>query len=456
VQKADSVVEMEDGIVKGLGAIMGIRFCRVSYRPQSLLYDEDSGRSEVTPFLAYQKKLKLGEEQIGLIEFVRTEEKEFITEEKDLLDQVSEAVSFAIDRLNRLEELEALKVQWQATFDAIKDPVCLIGEDYRVIRQNNAFYDNAKDQAVKDGEFCYQLMFGRDQPCQQCQLGKNFVVEAKTAETTQSQVWQVFSNKKTGAGQKEHFVNLYRDISQKVRLENRILESAKMAELGTVGGSIAHELNNPLAGIITYLQLIRGDLKGDEPYYADIIEMEKAANRCKDIVNNLLGFARKASRQDPEEISIQALVDEAMKIINVHTKAIGVEFEYIGWEKEVDVKVAKILTVQSFVNLLQIASFSVENRMREEKGFTPKILLQIEEKKDSHLIHIGFDSEFVLSPMSVSGDQVFDMDQRRKALMALQFTVASQLLEEQNCGVDLVTGKYPKTVLSVFFQRISN
>src|SRR5690606_29198531 len=71
------------------------------------------------------------------------------------------------------------------------------------------------------------------------------------------------------------YVNMYHDVSAQLRYERQILESAKMAELGTIGSSIAHELNNPLGGMLSFIQLIKMDLSGDEPWFADIEEMEK-------------------------------------------------------------------------------------------------------------------------------------------------------------------------------------
>src|SRR5690606_23702095 len=58
---------------------------------------------------------------------------------------------------------------------------------------------------------------------------------------------------------------LMRDITSRLVLERKIVESSKQAELGLIGSSIAHELNNPLGGILSFVQLIRMDLNEKSP-----------------------------------------------------------------------------------------------------------------------------------------------------------------------------------------------
>ena len=88
---------------------------------------------------------------------------------------------------------------------------------------------------------------------------------------------------------------MLRSITDEVRFERRILEASKLAELGTIGSSIAHELNNPLGGMLSYLQLIlNGSSNPPMRSIAEIKEMEGGSlplPRYSDSI--LLSFARK-------------------------------------------------------------------------------------------------------------------------------------------------------------------
>src|SRR6185312_3827248 len=117
---------------------------------------------------------------------------------------------------------------------------------------------------------------------------------------------------------------LLRDITDEIRYERRILEASKLAELGTIGSSIAHELNNPLGGMLSFLQLILMDLKKNEPYYSEIKEMEQAVLRCRDIVQNLLSFARKQDIGEFSVVDLRTVIDRSVKLIELQSKSKGI------------------------------------------------------------------------------------------------------------------------------------
>lgn len=84
----------------------------------------------------------------------------------------------------------------------------------------------------------------------------------------------------------------------------QLVESGKMAAVGLIGMSVAHELNNPLEGIIGYVQLIRKQLTKDglsEQQKTESIKylgyIDTSSNRCRHIVANLLDYSRKTKKE---------------------------------------------------------------------------------------------------------------------------------------------------------------
>jgi len=108
--------------------------------------------------------------------------------------------------------------------------------------------------------------------------------------------------------------------------QSQLVQSAKMSTIGQLGSAVAHELNNPIGGILGYAQFILQKLskpavvpKDFKTYKQYIAYIEEEAKRCKTIVENLLSFSRKplAARKS---INIKQLIEKTLSIIRYQLK----------------------------------------------------------------------------------------------------------------------------------------
>lgn len=222
--------------------------------------------------------------------------------------------------------LERATEAWKGTFDSIDDPLTLVDTRFRIRRANLAAAREA-DEDIRRliGRKCHQALFGRETPCEGCALTKTPWRGEQTVEITDTRRHRVWSVRtwplRAGmpAGEGEAVCH-YRDVTRDQELQRQVIMLEKLAAIGELAGCVAHELNNPLTGILTFSQLIgRGVPPDDVPALA--ADIEEAARRCSAIVKSLLDYARPgASPTLIEDIDVPLLLDSCLNLARVQTK----------------------------------------------------------------------------------------------------------------------------------------
>jgi len=115
-------------------------------------------------------------------------------------------------------------------------------------------------------------------------------------------------------GQIRHFVAIKQDVSERRQLENRMQQAQKMEAIGTLAGGIAHDFNNMLGAMFGYAHLLQEDTAGNLLAQESVEEILKAANRAKELVQQILTFSRQreSSRQ---VIRLEPIIKEATKFL---------------------------------------------------------------------------------------------------------------------------------------------
>ncbi|MFA7004688.1 MAG: PAS domain S-box protein, partial [Verrucomicrobiia bacterium] len=111
-----------------------------------------------------------------------------------------------------------------------------------------------------------------------------------------------------------NYIAVKRDVTQEVALESQLRQSQKMEALGTLAGGVAHEINNPINGIMNYAQLISDRLPADSPLRKFSTEIIKETDRVAQIVRNLLTFARK-EKPLRQTTSLNAIISDTLALM---------------------------------------------------------------------------------------------------------------------------------------------
>ncbi len=135
------------------------------------------------------------------------------------------------------------------------------------------------------------------------------------------------------------------------RIHSQLFRSEKLASLGKLAAGVAHEINNPLTGILTNSSLLLEDLDPQDPRREDVEVMVKETIRCREIVKRLLDFAKQTKPQK-KLTDINALIDNIILLVRNQTS-----FRSVRIEKNLDPSVPEIQSdtdqiQQVFVNII--------------------------------------------------------------------------------------------------------
>jgi len=122
-----------------------------------------------------------------------------------------------------------------------------------------------------------------------------------------------------------------REETSRLREEELVGQAERMATTARLAAGVAHELNNPLGGILLYSNLLLESTPADDPRHENMARIATQATRARDIVRGLLDFAR----QSPAEVTaveLNQLVRDTLKLVERQTQAIQVRSELAAGE----------------------------------------------------------------------------------------------------------------------------
>jgi len=162
----------------------------------------------------------------------------------------------------------------------------------------------------------------------------------------------------------ETFNTMARSIAERdARLEEnarKMTESKKLATLGQLAAGIAHEINNPLGGIVMYSHMLREDLQ-DVQNRENVEKIAREADRCKKIVKGLLDFARQ-TKPERTESNINHVLKEVIALV-VHQamfRNIEIENDHNPSIPLVDIDVTQMEEV--FMNIILNAAQALDGK----------------------------------------------------------------------------------------------
>jgi PAS domain S-box-containing protein len=239
--------------------------------------------------------------------------------------------------------------------------VCIVNTDYIIEYQNKVLKKILGDCK---GKTCYTVFREKSSPCNPClmreaiQSGKNRNVEYKSMD---GRCYEQAYTRVTDVDGKQKVVTMLKDITERKASLAAAMHSEQLAAVGELAAGVAHEINNPINGIINYAQIIKN--KSEKGGVADDItgRIIKEGNRIARIVGGLLSFSRRR-HEEKSIVSVKDILSDCLTLTTTQMRQDSIIFK-IRLPDNLPQIMAQVLEIeQVFINIISNARYALNQK----------------------------------------------------------------------------------------------
>jgi PAS domain S-box-containing protein len=237
------------------------------------------------------------------------------------LEETIEALRSEIMKRKYAEkDMLRAKKEWQEIFEAIGHMTMIVDKDYTIIAANRATQEHTGLSLENIlGRKCYDIFHHSMQPTEACPA-----IQVHLESDMQVRISEVEIRGKTyiisctpvydEAGRLDKIIHIATDISRQKQLKKELIQAHKMEAIGSLAGGIAHDFNNILSAVLGYTELSLGSVEKGSELEEDLLQVHAAGIRARDLVKQILNFARKSDER-PKPVRIDLIAKEAAKFL---------------------------------------------------------------------------------------------------------------------------------------------
>ena len=228
------------------------------------------------------------------------------------------------------KKIRQSKRNLEGIFDGIRDQLSLQSPNYQILRVNRAVIEKYH-VTFKEliGKKCYEAYYQRPGPCENCPISTSIetkqpassILKIPEADTTLRIFSYPILDEK---GDLLSVIEHVRDITEEQRLQEQLIQSKKLAGIGILASGVAHEINNPLSGIIGMAEIA---MEEEEPskMKSHLTDIFNCAQRISEITMGLRSYSRMAKKGDQSLVDLNEILENCLKMVRLANKSKSVE-----------------------------------------------------------------------------------------------------------------------------------
>jgi two-component system, NtrC family, sensor kinase len=265
------------------------------------------------------------------------------------------------------KKFRRLSQEFHTLLNAITDFLILFSPEMNVLWMNNeeTIHLRAKD-ADPASQFCYTLMYDRaalsfDCPISRCfASGRREVVVAKyQGAVLDLRAFPILEGDKVS-----RVLLLISDITEKMALQAEAMQAGHMASLGELASGVAHEINNPITGIINYGQILVNECLAGSMEKEIGERIVKEGDRVGRIVKTLLSYARDG-RNEKTPTAVRAILEESIILTQAQIRKEGIDLQIDLAEDLPEINANLQQVQQCFINIINNARYALNEKYPE-------------------------------------------------------------------------------------------
>ena len=252
-------------------------------------------------------------------------------------------------------------------FQAIQDPVFVVTPDGIIIDANNAALTAAaKKMSQVIGQGICKIIHGGSLPHIKCPLEEFLLtcssrVEETTLPGLSGEYQLTITPVKSSNGNVRKILLIARELSSDEVRKADSFRTAQMASIGELAAGVAHEVNNPMTGIINFAQILLDDSEKDSLQSELLGRIVSEGERIAVIIKNLLAFSRE-SKTENEPIDIKQVIRDSLTLVAHQFEKDGIKIT-TEYSEELGQLLGNFTQLQQVVlNLLSNARFALNER----------------------------------------------------------------------------------------------